>query len=410
LAGQSRELWQPVQIDNVRRAQALYSQARDLDPRFAAARARLALMHTLAAATYDTTEARREQARLEAQAALRLSPGLPEAHEALASYWDLNHDVTRAIDELGLALDGFPHSADLHLALGTLLWRAGRIEEAVGEFEHVTRLEPSSPKGPFQAAVSYGRLRRREEALRAHNRAIAVAPDYHMVKVIKGHAYLRWTGIPDTLAAAMESVPADWDPDGMATFARFTALWVQRRYADGLMMLDRSRTELSRDGLVYQPIPLMRARLQESLGERNLARASYSTARSVLQDSVDAHPSDASIRVSLALSHAGLGRTAEAVQEARRAMELASPASQGRRGGTGRGPGGDHATAAMGGAVEVFAAAGEIDAALDLLELLFSMPAGREVTVPFLRVWPGFDPLRGDPRFDELLVRFAADQ
>jgi serine/threonine-protein kinase len=401
LAGQSRELWQPVQIDNVRRAQALYSQARDLDPRFAAARARLALMHTLAAATYDTTGTRREQARLEAEAALRLSPGLPEAHEALASYWDLNHDVTRAIDELGLALDGFPHSADLHLALGSLLWRAGRADEALGEFEHATRLEPSSPKGPLLAAVSYGRLRRPEEALRARNRAIAVAPNYHMVKVIKGHAYLRWTGIPDTLAAAMEAVPADWDPDGMATYARFTALWVQRRFADGLTMLDRSPSELSRDGLVYQPISLMRARLQESMGERNLARANYAAARSVLQDSVDAHPSDASIRVSLALAYAGLGRTAEAVREARRAMEPASPASQGR---------GVDATAAMGGAVEVFAAAGEIDAALDLLELLFSMPAGREVTVPFLRVWPGFDPLRSDPRFEKLLTRFGADQ
>jgi hypothetical protein len=64
----------------------------------------------------------------------------------------------------------------------------------------------------------------------------------------------------------------------------------------------------------------------------------------------------------------------------------------------------------MGGAVEVFAAAGEIDASLDLLELLFSMPAGREATVPFLRVWPGFDPLRGDPRFEELLVRFTAER
>ena len=42
-----------------------------------------------------------------------------------------------------------------------------------------------------------------------------------------------------------------------------------------------------------------------------------------------------------------------------------------------------------------------------LLELLFSMPAGREASVPLLRVWPGFDPLRSDPRFEELLARFA---
>jgi hypothetical protein len=38
------------------------------------------------------------------------------------------------------------------------------------------------------------------------------------------------------------------------------------------------------------------------------------------------------------------------------------------------------------------------------------MSAGRDASVPLLRVWPGYDPLRGDPRFEQLLVRFAAAQ
>ena len=65
------------------------------------------------------------------------------------------------------------------------------------------------------------------------------------------------------------------------------------------------------------------------------------------------------------------------------------------------------ATAFMGVAVEVFARAGEVDAAFEMLELLLAMPAGREATVAFLRVWPGFDPLRSDTRFDQLVARFA---
>jgi serine/threonine protein kinase/tetratricopeptide (TPR) repeat protein len=397
LAGTSRELGPGIPTENIRLAQSFYTQARDADPAFAVARARLALMHTLSAAIYDTSRARREQARLEAEAALRLQPDLSEAHEALAAYWDLSGDLDKGIEQLNLAIRGFPNSGHLRMLLGSMLARAGRLDDAVAEFDQAMRLEPGSPKAAFAAALFHLRLRRDEHAMRAFDRALALAPDYHMVKVIKGHTYLRWKGTPDTLAAAMQTVPDDWDPEGMATWARYTALWAQRRYTDALAMLDRSRTQLSRDGLVYQPMPLMRARLYDSMGERARARSSYVRARAVLEDSVAARPDEAGIRIALGLAYAGLGRTADAVREARKAMELVPLTSNTPA-----------ATAFMGGAVEVFARAGEADAAFELLELLFSMPAGREVTRAFLRVWPGFDPLRRDPRLEELLVRYDA--
>jgi TolB-like protein/Flp pilus assembly protein TadD len=396
LAGRLPNAWRQVPAENIRRAVSLYSRARDLDPGFATARARLALMHTLSASTYDTTDGRREQARVEAEIALRRRPGLAEAREALATYWILKGEVANAIEELGLALDAFPNSADLRVALGKALAQAGRFDEAVAEFDHATRLEPGNLNAALEAATTYNWLRRREEAMRAFDHAIALAPEDHTIKMIKGQAYLRWKGIADTLAAAMERMPPDWDPDGMATYARYTAYSVQRRYAEGVAMLDRSRSELSRDEFVYQPTSLMRAQLYETLGDRKLARGHFATARSVLQDSVDAHPTDPHIRMALGLAYAGLGRTTEAVREARRAIELA-PIARGAY----------VATVVMGGAVEVFAKVGEIDAALELLELLLSMPAGRTVSVALLRVWPGFDPLRSDPRFEELLARFA---
>ena len=397
LAGRPRIAWRQVPAENIRRAVSLYSRARDLDPGFATARARLALMHVLSAATYDTSDGRREQARVEAEIALRRRPGLAEAREALASYWILKGDAARAIEELRLARDAFPNSADLRVALGGALSTAGRFDEAVAEFDHAMRLEPGNLNAALEAATTYNWLRRREEAMRAFNRAIALAPEDHAITLVKGQAYLRWKGTADTLAAVMERIPPDWDPGGAATYSRFTALWVQRRYADGIAMLDRSRSELYRDAFIYQPKSLMRARLYESMGERKLAQASHATARSILQDSVDAHPADPHIRVALGLAYAGLGRTADALREARRAIELAPTAR-----------GADVATVVMGDAAEVFAKVGEIDAALELLELLFSMPAGRTVSVALLRVWPGFDPLRKDPRFEELLTRFAA--
>ena len=387
-----------IPTENVRAALSFYSQAQAVDPSLAVARGRLALMLMRAAATYDTTEARREQARLEAETALRLEPGLFEAHAALASYWGWRRrDVERAIAEWERALAGAPHRPDVLLRLADAYIRVGRWDDAVAAYERAMRADPRNLEAAFYAALAYTRLRRDEEGMRAYDRAIALSPDNHMIRVIKGHTYLRWQGTPDTLAAVLRSVPRGWDPDGMATWARYTVLRVQRRYADALVMLDSSASELSRDGLVYQPTSLMRAQCYEALGDRVAARAQYEAARAMLTDSVAARPDDGSIHAALGLVHASLGRKQDAVREADRAMTLAPVAEASPA-----------ATAFMGIAVEVFGRVGELDAAFERLELLLAMPAGREATVPYLRLWPGFDPLRADPRFDNLLARFTA--
>ena len=315
----------------------------------------------------------------------------------MASYWGYRgRDLAKAIGEAELALAGAPNSSELHVNLGNRYVGVGRWEDAVAAFERAMRFDPRNPDAPAYAAFTLLRLRRDEQAMRAFDRAIELAPNNHMVRVIKGHTYLRWQGTPDSLAAVLRTVPPNWDPNGMTTWARYTVLRVQRRHADALAMLDASGSGLSRDGLVYQPTFLMRAQAYEALGEAAKARAHYNAARAMLADSVKAHPGDASIRVTLGLAEASLGRKQDAVREARRAMELVPLSSNSTA-----------ATAFMGGAVEVFGRAGELDAAFELLELLLAMPAGREVTVAFLRVWPGFDPLRKDPRFDRLLGRFG---
>ncbi len=397
LGGVLRDTVGSIAIGNLRSAQSFYSRARDLDPTFALARARLAYMLMRGAMTYDTTPARREQARLEAETALRMEPGLTEAHSALALYWSSSgKDMAKAVNALERAIEGSPNRADLHLRLGNAYVGAGRWHDAVQAYEQAMRVDPRDPIPPRQAAFTYLRMRRDEDAMRAFDRAISLAPDNRMLRVIKGHTYLRWRGSVDTLAAVLRSVPVDWDPNGMTTWARYTVLRVQRRYAEALAMLESSRSALSRDGLVYQPRALMRGQCYEALGDRARARSHYEAARAMLADSVRAQPGDPSIRVVLGLAYASLGQREDAVREARRAMDLA-PLSENSPG----------ATAFMGVAVEVFGQVGELDTAFELLELLFAMPAGREVTIPFLRLWPGFDSLRNDPRFDQLLNRFT---
>ena len=380
--------------DSLRRAQALYAQAKALDPAFTAARARLALTHTAAA---DTSRTRREQARVEAESALRADSLIPEAHAALAAYWMRSGDRDKQIETLENALRLAPNSSELTARLASAYAIAGRWDDGVALYERAMKLDPRNPRILFSAATTFGRLRRQDRGMIAFRRFLEISPDDHEVRLIRGQSWLRWKGTADTLLAAARSIPPAWDERGMATFARYTAFRAQRRYREMLDMLEVSTTDISTDGLVYHPKPLMRAEAYYGLGDETRARHHYDIARLVLERQSAAAPNNASIHSALGLAYAGLGRKSDAIREAERAMELVPWTASAYRG-----------TAYMGLAVEIFARVGELDRAFEMIDLMLTMPSGREITIPYLRVWPSFDPLRNDPRFDDVIRRYAA--
>ena len=344
------------------------------------------------------TSARRDQARLEAEAALRLQPGMPEAHEALASHWLLRGELPNAINELERALAGRPNSSDLYRLLGVNLRQLGRWEEAITAFERASRLDPRNRRVHSQAALTYGRLRRYDEAIAHWDRVIAIdsARD-PFPQIIRGFVYLR-RGDVDSLEAAISRIPLGPDAGGMTTYAHYTVHHIRRRHAEALASLDSARLAISSDDHLYRPLQLLRAQTLDRMGDRTGARSAYRTVMALLEDSIAAHPRDARMRIALGLAYAGLHRRADAMREARTATELV-PVSDNS----------PEATALMGGAIEIFAQVGNADAALETIELLLAMPAGREISVGLLRLDPTFDPLRSDPRFEALIGRFSGN-
>jgi tetratricopeptide (TPR) repeat protein len=131
-------------------------------------------------------------------------------------------------------------------------------------------------------------------------------------------------------------------------------------------------------------------------GEPELAYAYYDSARAILEKDLDAHPDDPRIHRELGIAYAGLGRKDEAIREGRRVVEL-RPVSK----------------FAWSGPYQVWVLAviytmvGEYDAALDEIEYLLSIPI--QFSVHDLRLDPEFDPLRAQPRYEELLEKYAID-
>jgi tetratricopeptide (TPR) repeat protein len=171
---------------------------------------------------------------------------------------------------------------------------------------------------------------------------------------------------------------------------------LRRRPADALAALAASKHSVSEDDMLYAPHSLLRGLAYASLGDSSAARAQFDATRVMMEDSVAAHPNDSRLYIALGMALAGLDRREDAVRAARRAMALAPISSDVVL-----------ATCAMGGAAEVFAYAHENDAALQLLDQLLGMPAGREASVPLLRADPAFDHIRDDPRFEQMLKRHS---
>ncbi len=378
-------------------ADSLYRRALALDKDFALPRARLAVVHM--ASTLGPMDAQRlEQARQEATAALQIRPGLADAHYALGLYWQRRDQNDRALAEFAKARKGLGESGELHAAMGTSFRSLGRWEEAVTAFERALDLEPANIIYAPALALTYGRLRRYREGVSIWERYIALTPDAYPFMLIKGYAFTRWKGTPDTLAAALRRIPADWDARGMATHARVYLARLERRPADAVAALAASRHSISEDDMLYRPHSLLRAMAYAEAGDPARARANFDSARAILQDSVAAHPDDSRLHIALGLALAGLGQRDGAIRAAERAMDLAPLSTDIVR-----------ATCFMGGAAEIFASLGENDAAIRLLDRLLQLPAGREASVPLLRVDPAYDRLRDDPSFQRMLERYSTN-
>ena len=134
------------------------------------------------------------------------------------------------------------------------------------------------------------------------------------------------------------------------------------------------------------------------MGDSARAKAYFDTARAELARLVAQKPDDFRRHVALGIACAGAGRTAEAKRAADRALQLMPPSRAVPAG-----------TTAMRGAAEILALIPEYHQdAIELLDRLMSMPAGREVSVPLLRADPAWKTLRSEPAFQNLLAKYSS--
>ncbi len=387
-------------LQDFRSAARFYEQAIALDPNFALAHARLSAVTSQIYHWFEPTEANKQKAHAEAMESLRLQPNLGEGHAALGLYLYYEEaDYEGALRELRLAAEALPNDGDVGLYIAAVLRRQGRFTEAIAAYKRAEAIDPRNQVTLYDASQTYFGLRDWSNALRGLDRVLQLAPDSVNVKIQRGYTEFFAKGSTTPMKAALESIPANVDPDGVVTFSRWDVSLMDRdpNAAERALASCRLETITSQPGA-----PLPKSYLQGciDLMRNDTARAQidFEAARPALEKTVADSPQDAIRHAQLGLLYAFMGRKGDALREGQRAVELKPVARDVIEG----------AIAQVFQAL-IFARTGQSDEAISAIERLLTTPfavdySDDSITLSDLRTRWESDPLRNDPRFQKILA------
>jgi len=385
------------QLESLSEAVRLLNKAIERDPNFALAYYQLALAHDqLYFSGIDHSPARLDQAEAAIQSFTRLLPNSGEAHLALARhlYWGYR-DYDRARKELSLAMKSLPNESTVFSFAGYIDRRQGRWDESTKNLERAAELDPRNTNVLQQLANSYVCLRRYADAERVLDRAIAVDPKDSNTRAFRAAIELRWHADPRPLRSVIETIVAA-DPSEGKNVAQ---LWLEQsmcqRDADGAT---RALAALPIAGCYEDRIPFPRAWCEgvvARLGnDKASAQSAFTNARTEAAKLVEEqhdYPEGLSV---LGMVDAALGHKEDAIREGRRAVELL-PVTK------------DSVIGAMlvKNLALIYAWTGENDPAFEQLSIAAKTPGF--LSYGELRLHPNWDPLRGDPRFEQIVASLA---
>jgi len=379
----------------------LLNQAVARDPSFFQAYCRLAQAHDgLYSAGYDHTSARLALAEAAIEAASRLRPNTGETHLARArNIYQGYRDYNGALAELELARQTLPNDSRVFELTGYIQRRLpGRYEESTRTLERAIDLDPRNVVVLQQiAAYNYRRLRRYTDAKSAWDRLLAITPDDVTAKAERAMVDLDWKGDTRPLHQMIDSIRAT-NPAAVQSIAdRWLICALAEREAavanNALIAFGENPIGLGGENVVFNR-PFGEGVIARMTKDDAKARSAFTAARAEQEKIVQAQPNYGPALCVLGLIDAGLGRKEEALREGRRAVELLPVEKDAPEG------------ADMVKYLAMIAVwIGDNDFACEQLAIAIRGPSG--LSYGQLKLMPLWDPLRGDPRFEQIVASLA---
>ncbi|PYK41181.1 MAG: hypothetical protein DME60_04765 [Verrucomicrobia bacterium] len=388
-----------ILLEQYNQTKAQYLEAVDLlnqavarDPSFFDAYCQLAYAHDwFYFSGLDHTPTRLALAEAAIHTADRLRPDAGETH--LARAWNLYRgylDYNSALAELEIARPTLPNDFRIPQLMSLIQRRQGHWEESTRGFERAVELNPRNIETRIDIIINYTFLRRYAELKSALASALAVSPND--LDMAYWPAYVEFQARADTrpLHQMIESIRAT-SPTPTPHIAEW---WLACALAecDATAAKDASdahgENSIQLGGEIFLSRSFVEGLIARMTRDEGKARSAFVAARAEQQKCVQAQPNDSEALGLLGLIDAGLGRKEEALREGRRAVELVAkdPIEGVRR----------VANLAM-----IAAWVGDKDLAFEQLESIIRLPS--PLSYGGLKLFPWWDPLRGDPRFEKIL-------
>jgi TolB-like protein/Tfp pilus assembly protein PilF len=393
----------------LKEAEKLYQRAIQLDPKFSLALANLSTLESWIFHAFEPVEVRSELARSYAQRALDLQPDLPEAHLARGfSLYYGDRDYGAALKELAIAQGGLPNDAQVSLVIGAIQRRQGHWKESTASLEKTAELSPNDVWVLENLAYNYQMLRDYKEANRLVDRGLVIDPKSVTLWSLKSQLAIDERGDLRVAEKALDLLSGSATGAGvkgkdelsvedrtMLILSGANVALLQGKYEEALATLEGATDEAfsGKPGDLFEK-SLMVGLAHRKLGHGAEAQAAFSKAKELAETEVRAAPNDARRNANLARALARLGEKDAAIAQAKRATDLLPESVDAFSG--------PEMTGVL---AEVYAVTGENAKAIALLDGLLSRPS--MVTTASLRIDPAMDGLRDDPKFQELLQKYA---
>jgi tetratricopeptide (TPR) repeat protein len=271
----------------------------------------------------------------------------------------------------------------------------GDQEEALRNLERAIDLDPRNFFMLQQTVFSYDYLRRYREEEAVLDRALAIEPNDVETKATRAMVEFDWKAdtrpfhqlideLHEKNPGAIQSVAEDWLVCALAERDSTVA-------ANALAALGENGVDT---GLVKYSPRIVKGLIARMMKNDAQARAAFTDARAEQEKVVGAHPDDAGALCVLGLIDAALGRKENALSKGRRAVELVPIAKDAMDGGR-----------MIMWSARIAAWVGDNHLACEQLATALRCPM--PPSYGQLKLMPWWDPLRGDPCFEEIVASLA---